>query len=455
METKHLIHLYNRAGFGILPQKLKQFSKKSIAQNVELIFKASETVQHLKVNTADLNTLPDKEESENSKRERIKKNTELIKELNKVWFQQLFNSQTVLRDQMCLFWTNHFVAADNNIIQTLQYHETIRNYALGNFKDFVLAISKTPLMIGYLNNKQNKKEHPNENFARELMELFTLGEGNYTEKDIQESARAFTGWFSKKNEFFFNKNQHDQGTKTFMGKTGNFNGEDIINIILEQKQCASFICTKLYKYFVNPIANEKHIGEMTELFYKDYHIGNLMKHIFMSKWFYDDQNIGVKIKSPVELLVGIHNVFPYQFEKSKTFEFLQFNLGQKLLSPPNVAGWPGDKQWIDANTIMLRLKLVSKLAQQNAIEMFEEIKFEEEFEYFNTKNQNKPVLLTAQIDWQLFEHEFANTSNQTIANILLNTPLSPSAQYILKESINQNPKDFCIEMMSLPEYQLC
>ena len=164
-------------------------------------------------------------------------------------------------------------------------------------------------MSKYLNNRQNVKERPNENFARELMELFTLGVGNYTEKDIKESARAFSGWSFKNNgDFFLRKQKHDYEEKTFFGKTGHFNGDDIIDIILEQKQCAKFICTKVYKYFINPNVDEDRLEEITTLFYKDYNIEKLMQHIFTSDWFYNKENIGAKIKSPIELLVGIHRL---------------------------------------------------------------------------------------------------------------------------------------------------
>ena len=174
---------------------------------------------------------------------------------------------------MTLFWTNHFVCQNNQIQFIQQYHNTVRANALGNLGDFTKAVAKEPAMLAYLNNKQNKKGSPNENFARELMELFTLGQNQYTEKDIKEAARAFTGYNNDyKGNFVFRKRQHDHEPKTFFGKTGNFTGDDIIDIILEKKECATFICKKIYAYFVNDKINEQHINEMISVFYKDYNI---------------------------------------------------------------------------------------------------------------------------------------------------------------------------------------
>ena len=170
-----------------------------------------------------------------------------------------------------------------------------------------------------------------------------------------------------------------------MGKTGNFDGEDIIDIILEQKQCARFICGKVYTYFVNPTINEKHLEKLTNLFYKDYDIKKLMQYVFNSDWFYNGDNIGVKIKSPIELLIGINQIVPVEFQKQKQLLYLQKLMGQILLDPPNVAGWKEDKAWIDPNTLMLRLKLPSLLLNNAIINLDEKGEFEDSFEdYYKT-----------------------------------------------------------------------
>lgn len=357
---------------------------------------------------------------------------------------------------MTLFWANVFVCRDSDIFHIQNYNNTLRENALGDFRAFVKAVAREPSMSKYLNNKQNVKKRPNENFARELMELFTLGIGNYTEQDIKESARAFTGWsFRKNGDFNLRKKQHDFGGKTFFGKTGNFNGDDIIDIILEQKQCARFICTKIYTYFINPVIDENRLEEITEIFYKDYNISNLMKYIFKSKWFYKDENIGVKIKSPIELLVGIQKIVPVTFQRKKQLNYLQKMMGQTLLYPENVAGWKGDKSWIDSNTLMFRMKLPSLILNNTIINLEEKGEFEDTFEkyYKNTKNRTK--FLKTIKNWDAFNERYRNLKPKELKDLLILSKIDKDTELFLNNLEVKSNKDFCVQLMSIPEYQLC
>src|SRR3984885_10579646 len=160
---------------------------------------------------------------------------------------------------MSPFWHGHFASRNVNVFYQETLLDIVRKGALGNFGDLLKEVSKRAAMINFLNNNQNRKDHPNENFAREVMELFTLGRGHYTEQDVKESARAFTGWGADlRGEFVFRKFQHDQGTKTVLGKTGNLDGDDVLNILLEQKQTARFISNKMFRFFVNDEPDEQH-----------------------------------------------------------------------------------------------------------------------------------------------------------------------------------------------------
>mgnify|MGYP000050063157 CR=1 FL=1 len=222
---------------------------------------------------------------------------ERVKDFNYAWIDRLVKPEALLRERMTLFWANHFVCREDNSVFAEKFNNTLRQHALGNFRSFTKAISKEAAMINYLNLKQNRRQNPNENFARELMELFMLGNGHYTEKDIQESTRAFTGY---SHDFFGNfvlrKRLHDYNDKTFFGRTGNFSGDDIIDIILVEKQCARFVCENIYRYFVNETIDDAHVDAMVDNFYPSYDIENLMRYVFMSDWFYDEDNIGNKIK---------------------------------------------------------------------------------------------------------------------------------------------------------------
>jgi len=463
MKQKHIQHLYWRASFGISPKSLEQKKYKSKSKIVSNLFKDSKDFKPLEVDLSEFDHIKFKSRKELKKlytEEEIQKlrnkQQKKVRELNHAWLKRLTEPTALLREKMTLFWANVFVCRDNNIFFNHRYNNALRNNALGNFRDFVKVIAKEPSMSKYLNNRQNVKRKPNENFARELMELFTLGVGNYTEQDIKESARAFTGWSFKKNgDFHLRKKQHDFGEKTFLGKTGNFDGDDIINIILEQKQCAKYICTKVYKYFINPRIDESRLEKITEIFYKDYDISNLIQYIFKSKWFYDKKNIGVKIKSPVELLVGIQKVVPVTFNKKQQLNYLQKMMGQVLLYPNNVAGWKGGKSWIDSNTLMFRMKLPSLILNDAIINLEEKGEFEDNFEkyYKSVRNRNKYIKTTK--NWDAFYNKYKNVSNKKLKELLIVSKLDKDTALFLENLKIKNNRDFCIQLMSIPEYQLC
>ncbi|MBC8753635.1 DUF1800 domain-containing protein [Kordia sp. YSTF-M3] len=457
MTLQEIVHIYNRVGFGISYTAASALQNKSRATIVSQVFDASRKVKPLTVDVSELTAQVRNAQRNDRKKLRslIKDSVKKVHELNIAWIYRLGTTQEVLREKMTLFWANHFVCHDKNILHIQQYNNTLRKHALGNFKDFVVAISKEAAMIKYLNTKQNKKEKPNENFARELMELFTLGRDQYSEKDIKEAARAFTGWnHDFVGNFRLRRFQHDYGEKTFFGETGNFDGDDIIEIILKQKQCAQFICEKVYRYFVNDQLDPSRIREMTEVFYKDYDIENLMRFVLLSDWFYDQKNIGTKIKSPVEFLVGVHNVVPMQFEKERELVYLQKLLGQHLLFPPNVAGWKGGRNWINPNTMMLRLNLPSILLAKGAIALDEKGAFEDDFQRFNTK-RNRQRKLKVLPDWEMFYSEQKNITTTQLQQVLLVSPLNKGTATYLDKLADQDLKEYCIQLMSLPEYQLC
>lgn len=463
MKKSHIQHLYRRAGFGILPTALNKISKKSKKQVVDNLIKASKKSTILEVDISEIKEIFGGNMMSGSKidaqtRRKVQKLSRIKQvDLNVSWINRLANTTELLREKMTLFWANHFVCEDNSIVYIQHFNNTLREHALGNFGDFVKAISKEAAMTKYLNTKQNKKQKPNENFARELMELFTLGEGHYTEIDIKECARAFTGYsHNLQGEFVFKKKQHDASSKTFFGKTGDFTGDDVIDIILEKRQCAQYICTKLYQYFVNDIINETHINAMTDVFFRDYNIESLMRFVFNSNWFYDETHVGSKIKSPVEFLVGLKHTVPVTFKNNKKMVQIQQLLGQTLLDPPNVAGWKGGRSWIDSNTIVFRLKLPSLLlnnayissiknAVANGIEGTKK-------QQLNKKYSNR---FNTETDWNYFETHFKNVAIENMQSHILACPINEDAKVYLKSLAKISKQEYCIQLMSLPEYQMC
>ena len=458
MTTQELQHLYWRAGFGISPQTLDQLKGKSREVVVKSLFKASETIQPLDIDTSEFDQLQGFKPNIGKKQFQalLENSRKKIRQYNLLWLDRMCDSEAVLRERMTLFWANHFVCRDNNILFVKRYQNLLRTHALGDFKAFVKAVSKSAAMLKYLNNKQNKKRSPNENFARELMELFTLGEGHYSEEDIKESARAFTGYFHDlQGEFFLRPRQHDYEQKTFFGHTGKFDGDAIIDIILSQKQCARFICEKVYTYFVNPSINSAHIEQMTEVFYPDYNIKTLMKYVFLSDWFYESTHIGVKIKSPVELLVGLHKMIPYTFKKEQSALTIQKLLGQILLNPPNVAGWEGDKAWIDSNTILMRLRLPSLLLNEAHISAKEKGNFNDALSQFIKRKKKEKQPFQTEVDWVFFDENFKDIEISELQHHLLQTEIHPNTKDYLNTLGALSKRAVCIQLMSLPEYQMC
>ncbi len=325
-------------------------------------------------------------------------------------------------------------------------------------------------MLAFLNNPQNRKQSPNENFAREVMELFTMGRGNYTEKDIKEAARAFTGWgYNAQGAFVFRKNVHDDGVKTVLGKTGNLTGDDVLNILLEQQQTATYITTKIYRYFVNEEVNQQHVNWLAERFYKHgYRIDQLMNDIFSSDWFYEEKNIGVKIKSPVELLAGIRRLVPMNIENEEVQLLFQRALGQLLFYPPNVAGWPGGKNWIDSSTLMLRMR-IPQLISESAV--FSLSPKDDDDIMMGMKDKPATALLKAKgggqqikvvINWNVYTKQFEQVPREQLLNRVSEALLqlkpantTPVAKYTDSASREQFIKTATIQLMSTPEYQLC
>ena len=281
--------------------------------------------------------------SSDSRRNFQQQSKQAIKSLNLLWLDEMVHSKAQLREKMAFFWHGHFASRNLNIFYQQLMLDTIRQDALGSFRDLLHGVSKSAAMLFFLNAQQNRKGRPNENFAREVMELFTLGRGHYTEADVKEAARAFTGWGANlEGEFQFKQMQHDTGVKTVLGKTGNLTGEDVLDILLAQKRTAQFITEKIYRFFVNEKTDKAKVDWLAGRFFSnDYSIAKLMEDIFTADWFYDAKNIGAIIKSPIELFAGIRRMLPMEIENNEAQLLVQKLMGQTLFYPPNVAGWPG------------------------------------------------------------------------------------------------------------------
>ena len=476
-------HLMWRAGFGPSVEQLADLSTVSPKQ----LYKALQTASFKKpeyIDVADdfLKGLfagidevgrqeRRKEMDEGEKKKIQQKNRESVRSLNLNWLNHFVTTDAQLREKLAFFWHGHFACRNLNVFYQQGLLDVIRRNSLGSFRDMLHEVSKTAAMLNFLNNQQNRKDHPNENFAREVMELFTLGRGNYTENDIKEAARAFTGWNSDmKGGFLFRRFQHDFGTKTVLGKTGNFDGDEVLDILLSQKQTAKFITQKIYKFFVNDILDDDKVNWLTERFYQStYDIGKLMEDIFTSDWFYDEKNIGTKIKSPIELLAGIQRMLPMKLENQEALTFLQRALGQMLFYPPNVAGWPGGKTWIDSSSLMLRMRIPQLINDVDELNVKTKDDDDQMMGKRSPEDGMKPMgygkrsIIKANIDWKEYIGHFEKVQKEqlvgSLASSLLQTKNTVNNDLIKQYADAANKESFIksatLQLMSTPEYQLC
>ena len=438
-----LLHLYRRAGFGLSPTEWLNRRNWPVDRAVDDLFQRARNPEPLPEGTnpdyVQGGMMAALKRKENQKKER-----QNMVRINHAWLTRMAKeTESDLLERMCFFWHGHFACEVKFGLLATRQLNTLRAHALGNFRDLLLAVARDPAMIRYLNNQQNRKFSPNENFARELMELFTIGRGNYTETDVKEAARAFTGWSGNlKGEYVFRRRVHDEGTKTFMGKTGNFNGEDIIDILLEQEETARFICRKVYRHFVNDEADEQRVTELAGGFRSSgYNIEKLLRAVFTSDWFYAPENVGNRIKSPVELLAGAMRQLGVSEIAPRGVLVLQQALGQTLFRPPNVAGWPGGRTWIDNSTLLLRLNLGAAIFQAAEFDF----ELAPDLEQGNKKQLKR---LNATIDTAPLAA--LTQGADELSTYLLATPPPP-----LKTRPDPSPELIALRLMSLPEYQLC
>jgi uncharacterized protein (DUF1800 family) len=275
------------------------------------------------------------------------------------WANRMVASPRPLEENMALFWHGHFASNEAKVRdyrKLLGQLEIFQKQGLGNFRDLTVAVAQSPAMLSFLDAGVNVKGASNENFAREIMELFTMGVGNYTEKDIREAARAFTGWNYIDVNFVVNKNQHDDGEKIVLGKTGRFDGIDVIDIIMQQQCTADYIAGKIYRYFVRQDVSaelQKKLG--ATLRDSHYEIRPLLERIFLSRDFYSLASVGTQIRSPVQLAVSTyHKMGLANVPGVPDFNQATGTLGQQLFAPPTVAGWASGQSWITPGLLLER-----------------------------------------------------------------------------------------------------
>ncbi|MEO1237141.1 MAG: DUF1800 domain-containing protein [Planctomycetota bacterium] len=302
------------------------------------------------------------------------KDRRMLGDLKRWWFERMVRTDRPAEDRLTLLWHGHFASSHRQVQDTyLMYrqHRLFRENANGSFADLARGVVRDPAMLKYLNNNRNNKRRPNENLARELMELFTLGVGNYTERDIKEGARALTGYHLDDHDFVFRENQHDPGPKTILGRTAAYDGDLFVERLLAEKACSKFIALKLYDHFVADVGDvyddvpreRRHVIDnlAARLRRRGYQLRPVLTTLFKSQHFYDPAVVGKKIKDPSQLLVGTIRTLGTPPRDARALDQAMRSLGMEFFAPPTVDGWDGGRNWINTSTLFVRQNLTTYL----------------------------------------------------------------------------------------------
>ena len=439
-------HLLSRAGFGGTPEEAKKLHAKGMDQAVDSLLDAPDESDLFPPapalapqNLAALRTkLEGKSEAEKKamQAERFRAGRQMMADLRSWWLNRMRWSPFPAREKAALFWHGHWATSVEKVkdpFSMWQQNETLRANALGRFEAMAGEISRDPAMMRYLDLAQSRREKPNENFARELMELFTIGEGHYSEEDIREAARAFTGYRinPENQQFVFVDRQHDGGEKTFFGLEGTFSGDDIVGFLAADPQCARFLSRKLWVFYASENPSPKLVEALAETYRREHmDASRLLRTVFRSREFYGPDVVRQQIKSPVQWLVQACKELEIPLPRESDGILRQ--LGQTLFAPPNVKGWDGGRSWISSATLLLRYNIAGRIVRGNGFD--------------------PDTILPPAAD--------ANKACEALGSRLFNSPVTGSLRDHFLAFLNDHPpgknvrRDLVHLMMSTPDYQL-
>lgn len=364
-------HLLNRTGFGANPTEVAQYAALGREAAVDRLLGGARRTATL-APPAFVNEpfTPPREIRRMEPEERMAERRKLVQqglELRAWWLREMLDTPSPLTERMTLFWHGHFATSQQKVrVGQLMYRQNVllRREALGNFATMLHEIAKDPAMLIYLDNAGSRRGAPNENFAREVMELFTLGEGHYGETDVKEAARAFTGWSLERDTLVYRYRPffHDAGVKTVLGATGPLDGDQVLDRLLAQPATAEFIASKMWREFVSPVPNRAEVHRWAVVF-RDarYEVKPLLRAVFTSDAFWAPANRASLVKSPVDLVVGTLRTFDIHPFDMRPAAVACAMLGQNLFAPPNVKGWPGGDAWIDSATLLGRAQWIDRV----------------------------------------------------------------------------------------------
>ncbi|VVE76474.1 DUF1800 domain-containing protein [Pandoraea sputorum] len=371
-------YLLTRTGYAPDARELAPFVGLTRAQAVDRLLEQTRrtavTPPPAWVSEPPLASVPVKGMTDAQRRDLNERRNRMSASLKAWWAQEMATTPSPLTERMTMFWHNHFVSSDDKVREpVVLYRQNVllRANALGNFGLMLHEVSKDPAMLIYLDGANSRKGHPNENFAREVMELFTLGEGHYTEQDVREAARAYTGWSIDRPTmtYVWRPNFHDTGVKTVLNQTGDFDGDQMLDVLLARPETAMFITSKLWREFVSPTPDPVQVERIAAMFRESgYDIRVALRALLLTSAFWDARARGALVKSPSEFVTDAVRQFDIGYDDPQMLAQQMRVLGQDLFRPPNVKGWPGGDAWIDSTTLLARKQFVERMfrATENA-----------------------------------------------------------------------------------------
>jgi uncharacterized protein (DUF1800 family) len=439
-ETERLSHLLRRAGFGASPHELEEARRRGYTATLERLL--------------DFESVPDHVADELEDVQAGLLDLHNIDDVRIAWLYRMVRTARPLQERLTLFWHNHFAtnaAKVGDAALMVRQIDLFRRHAAGNFRSLLMEVSRDPAMLIWLDGRMNKKAHPNENYARELLELFSLGIGHYTEKDVKEVARAFTGWTLRENESFFDPAQHDDGEKEVLGHKGKLDGADIIDIVAAHPATAKRLAEKLYKEFVGPEPDAATVEALSKEYLRSgFDIRSVLRALFASAAFQADGALFARVKAPVELVVGALRAMPAIVPLRSLPPHLR-HMGQDLLAPPTVKGWDGGAAWLSTSTVLARVNLARDLGPGDQGRPAPSLKPSELVQEFKIDNPEKlvdhmlerfgPLTVTPTVRAKLVEYVLAPEKPKG--------PVFPD-----RNALEAKVRGVAHLVLALPEYQL-
>jgi uncharacterized protein (DUF1800 family) len=370
------------------------------------------------------------------------------------WVWRMLSTRVPLVEKLTLFWHGHFATSIHKVEDAYLVHrqiETLRRLGFGSFRDLVLSVARDPAMLVYLDGESSDQEHPNENFARELMELFTCGIGNYTEKDVLEAARAFTGWHREVAEFVFNADAHDGGRKEFLAHAGRFNGTDIVDLLMQQPATPRRIAERLLRFFATPEPTAEVVDEAARVLDRtQMNIKWFLRELFLSDYFYSKACLRKRLSSPAEYTVGTARTLGVRVSGIELKDHMSA-MGQELFAPPNVKGWDGERTWINSRTWPKRLefaRFVSAVSSETPFGSNLDISA------LVPDDMNAPQQVIDRLDEILLQGDLPDDAKPKLLELVIKTDDGPNRQLFHDDAgfRHDRIRAALAVMLSLPEY---